>query len=147
MSKMFFICLSHRPLSTSISESPPPASFASASVFTLFACAAVFLFHRFFFALTQFLICGISFFFDISNHLLVSFFELSFFFPVFCQCVSVCSFFLVSSLSLFVLREPSFFGVVITNVAMTHLWSLPMWIMSLASVSLLYFKCLLLIMM
>ena len=27
------------------------------------------------------------------------------------------------------------------NVAMTHLWSLPMWIMSLASASLLYFKC------
>ena len=60
-------------LFTSISESSPPASFASASVFTLFACAAAFLFHRFFFALTQFLFCGISFFFDFFNDLLVFF--------------------------------------------------------------------------
>ena len=46
--------------------------------------------------------------------------------------------FIVSSLSFFVLREPYFFGAVNTKVAMTHLWSLPMWIMSLASASLLY---------
>ena len=47
---------------TSISENSPSASFASASVFSLFACAAAFLFRRFFFALTQFFVCGFSFF-------------------------------------------------------------------------------------
>ena len=53
--------------------------------------------------------------------------------------------FVVPSLSLFDSWGLSWFGVLITNIAMTHLWSLPMWIMTLASASLLYFRCLLLI--
>ena len=45
----------------------------------------------------------------------------------------------------FVLQWLLFSGVVIMKVATTHLWSLPMWIMSLASASLLYSKYLLLV--
>ena len=45
--------------------------------------------------------------------------------------------------SFFVLQWLLFSGVMIVKIAITHLWSRPMWIMSLASASLLYFKYLL----
>ena len=59
----------------------------------------------------------------------------SFFVCLFCGCSA-----LLFRASLF-LRWPTFFGVVIMSVAMTHLWSQSTWIMSLASASMLYFRC------
>ena len=80
------------------------------------------------------------------NDLLVSFFDLKLLIPSFFQFDPFCRV-LLSRACLFILRWPAFFEAVTMNVAMTHLWSLPMWIMSLASASSLYFMCLLLIMM
>ena len=80
---MFFICFSHR--LTSISENSPSASSASASVFSRFACAAVFFVSAFLlFALTQFFVCGFSSCFNFFNDLLVSFFEFRLLIPSVC---------------------------------------------------------------
>ena len=127
---------------TSISENSPSVSFANASVFLLSACAA-FLFRRFLHCVDSLLCPRLQLFLDFFNGLWC-FFRAQASHPSVFSVSSILSRLFVSSLSFL---WTSFFGVVIVNVAITHLWSLPMSIMSLASASLLYFRCFLSIMM
>ena len=106
--------------------------FACASAFSLSACAAAFF------------CSGVFFFFSmISSYLFSSSsFSTSMFFYVWslpsCFVKTVFPFFLSCN-------GYSFQAWWSLKVPMTHLWSLPMWIMSLASASLLYLKYLLLV--
>ena len=109
----------------------------SASAFTVCATAFIFFFcfsfHRrcdFLFVLFQLGILRLQLFFDLFFEHLLSFREchLSVCVRTFC--------FVILCLSLFTSCGPYLFWI--TSVAMTHLWSLPIWIMSFASASLLY---------
>ena len=71
--RKFFICFSHRLCSSRSQRVLYPFLWLPLP-FSHFAW--LLLFRRFFFALTQFHICGFSFFFDFFNELLVSCFEL-----------------------------------------------------------------------
>ena len=102
--------------------------FASAAAISFFACASASLLS----ACAAAFFCGGGFSFDFFNDLLVSFFELRLLnFNVF-HCLVSPSCFIISCFPLIVLSWLLFPGVLTVIVAMTHLWSLPMWIMSLA---------------
>ena len=149
MSRMFFICFSYR------LHIVPHLDFWELSIcffffrfcFLTFACVAAFLVSAVFLCFHSILCLRLQLFLDFSMISWYLFSSSGFSSPVFFSVWSPLSCFVVSSLSFKFLRWPSFFGVVIMNVATTHLWSLPTRIMSLASASLLYFKCLLLIVM
>ena len=122
---------------------PAAAAFSfSACAFasSLSACAAAFFCGGVFF-----------FFFEIKkiffDDLLVSFSSSGFSTPMLFSCFG--RFFHALSCRVFLFQYSCtgyvFPGMVIVKVAMTQLWSLPMWIMSLASASLLYLKYLLLV--
>ena len=107
--------------------------------------AAVF-FASFLVSCASFSFLAAAFFYR-DNNFLISFFEVRLF-----TVVSL-GFILVFSIhSRYVLCDPSpgidfFSGMLIKKVAITHLWSLPMWIMSLASASFAFLKYLLLVKM
>ena len=148
MSKMFFTCLSYR-LHVAFHHDLREFLHLLLLLPLLFShfllVLLLFLFHRFFLSIPCLRLQLFSLIFSMISWYL--FFELRLLFPSFFASLILSVMFCCLELFFLILREPSFFGEVITNVAMTHLWSLPMWIMSLASASLLYFKCHLLIMM
>ena len=120
------------------------ASFVASAFFAL-ATAFISLFsvqlpsslQFFVFILFQVRCCGCSFLFDLFFDFLISFFERGcFFVNLFLSiCARMFSIVILLCLLLFASREPFFFCALITNVAITQMWSLPMWVMSLASTS------------